>query len=250
MKKFINKILNAPKLILRLWIVLWLVLFILLIMKFCFGIWYPIVVKNETFIEVNNYITSSDCSWLKYTILFIFYCVSLNIMCLISYKKIMYNRIYEPIIVNLLIGLSFWIKYNYGNFCFFIDVIYLIIMPIIYLIKNNPGSNKIKVILYPIISQALIMLFQLNILFVRGLDNEKINNEYFILGFVLQLDYYIFLIISWLGVTKMGLWSGWFFGKEITVLKAEREKELAKEEPNMELVKEIDEHIAELEEGK
>lgn len=50
----------------------------------------------------------------------------------------------------------------------------------------------------------------------------------------------------------MGLLSaGWFFGKDITTLKAEREKELAKSEPDMKLVEKIDSRIAELEkEGK
>ena len=55
MKQFINKILDVPKLILRLWIILWLCLVILLVMKFCFGIWYPIVSNNEIFNNICKY---------------------------------------------------------------------------------------------------------------------------------------------------------------------------------------------------
>ena len=40
---------------------------------------------------------------------------------------------------------------------------------------------------------------------------------------------------------------GWLWSKDITVLKAEKEKELAKKEPDMELVAKIDSRIAELE---
>lgn len=247
MNKFINRMIDLPKLFKTVWLMLWVMLFILLILKFCFGMWYPIIVKNELFIKFNEFITGN---WLKYLVLIIFYIISLNVMCLISYKKFMYDKIYEPIIVNILIILSFFVKMKFGNFCFIIDVVYLIIMPIIDLLKRYPKGNKAKIILYPVIAQLLIMLFQLNILLVRNLDTEKINNEYFVLGFVLQLDYYIFLIITWLGVTKMGLWSGWFFGKDVTVLEAEKAKELAKANPNMEKVAELDKHIEELKEEK
>jgi len=171
-------------------------------------------------------------------------------MYLISCKKMFYTKIYEALIVNASIGLSFFVKYNYGNFSFIVDAFYLIVIPIIYLLKSNPAAKKSRIILYPFIAQGIIMIFQLNILFVRDLDSEKINNEYYLLGFVLQLDYYIFLIITWLGVTKMGLWSGWFFSKDITVLKAEKEKELAKAEPDMEKVADIEKQISEIEKSE
>ena len=45
----------------------------------------------------------------------------------------------------------------------------------------------------------------------------------------------------------MGLFSLWFFGKDVTALKAEKEKELAKDQPDMKKVAEIDERIKELE---
>lgn len=48
----------------------------------------------------------------------------------------------------------------------------------------------------------------------------------------------------------MGLWSGWFFSKDITVLKAEKEKELAKAEPDMEKVADIEKQISEIEKSE
>ncbi len=94
------------------------------------------------------------------------------------------------------------------------------------------------------------MIWQLNVLFVRDLPN-MLDNVETLIQIILQLDYYIFLIITWIGVTKMGLISAWFFSKDITVLKAAKEKELARKKPNMDTIAKIDERIAELEkEGK
>ena len=95
MKKFINKILNVPKLIRTIWFILWIILIILLIMKFCFGMWYPIVVKNEALLNFNDFICNS---WVRYLILFIFYFVSANVIYLTACLKKMYKNILEFII--------------------------------------------------------------------------------------------------------------------------------------------------------
>lgn len=248
MKRFIDKILDVPKLIRTIWLMLWIILFILLVMKFCFGIWYPIVIKNENFITFNNFLTNS---WLKYVIQSAFYLISANLIYLTTCNKSYYNNIYEFIIINLLIVGAFAVKLFYGNYSFIVEFIFLIIFPIIYLTKTYFMTNKAKLILYPIVIQIMVMVWQLNIFFVRNVDFNKLNNESYILGFVLQLDYYIFIIITFIGGTKMGLWSVWFFGKDITSLKAYKEKELSKENPNLKLVAEIDKRIEELEkEGK
>ncbi len=247
MKNFINRILDMPKLIRTIWFILWIILIILLVMKFCFGIWYPIIIKNNDFININNYIKTT---WLKYVVSGIFYFFSLNILYLTSCIKFKYSKWYEIIINNIIISIGFYLKHNYPNFAFIPECFVLIVLPVIYLLKKY-NNKKWLLILLPIVIQLLIMIWQLNILFVRGLDNEVINNEYFVLGLVLQFDYYIFIIITWIGVNYMGIWSAWFFSKDITVLKAAREKELARKTPNMETIAKIDKRIAELEkEGK
>lgn len=45
----------------------------------------------------------------------------------------------------------------------------------------------------------------------------------------------------------MGLLGPWFFGKELTELKAEKEKELKKKNPDLDLIRQIDKAITELE---
>lgn len=248
MKNFINKILDVPKLIRRIWLILWILLAILLVMKFCFGIWYPIVVKNEVIIRFNDFISNS---WAKYISLGILYLLSGNLLYLISCLKFKYSKIFECIIVNIILLCIFIIKCFNDSFTVILELIIFVVIPIIVIFKTYKKANKILSVLYPIIIQFLVFLWQLNIFLIRDVDFTKINNEYILFGFVLQLDYYIFLILTWIGVTKMGLFSAWLFSKDITVLKAEREKELKKAKPNMKKVNSLDIRIAELEkEGK
>lgn len=249
MKTFVNKILDMPKLIRRVWILLWVSLAILLVMKFCFGIWYPIVIENENLNKLNDLITNS---WVKYFILALFYMFSGNLLYLISSTKRGYDYAWEMVGINTIIAAGFIIKIINNNFSMITEIIISVIIPIIYLLKKYKKVNKVLLILYPIIIQALVFLWQLNIFLIRDItDFNSINNQYFLIGFVLQLDYYIFLTITFMGVCCMGLWSFWIFCKDITVLKAEKEKELAKAKPNMKKVNALDSKISELEkEGK
>lgn len=243
---FINKILDTKKLIFRLWIVLWLCLLILLVLKFCFNIWFPIIIENESFIKTNDYIKNT---WLKYLVSGFLYFVSANIIYLTSCKKKKYTKWYELLGINMIMTISFILKHIFPFYAFIPEAIFLILIPIIYLLKTY-RKPKWFLILFPIIIQALTIIWQLNVLFIRNVDFNTISNEYFILGIILQLDYYIFIIITWIGVNYM-IFSVWFFGKDVTTLKAYKEKELTKANPNMDLVAKIDSKIAKLEkEGK
>ena len=248
MKKFINKILDVPKLIRRIWILLWLLLIILLVMKFCFGIWYPIVIENENIIRVNDFIQGS---FLKYLIMGMFYTISGNLLYLISCKKAKYESIIEIIIISLMSIGSYILKMIIPFLGTIVEICISVIIPTIYLIRVKKYYKLWFRILYPLIIQTIISVWQLNIFFVRNIDMSTINDEYFILGFALQLDYYIFIIITWIGVSIMGLWSFWFFNHDVTALKAEKQKELGKKNPNMKKVESLDIQIAKLEkEGK
>lgn len=244
MRKFINKILNVPKLILRLWIILWVCLVILLVLKFCFGMWYPIVIENGWFLKLNDYLRYPIP---KYIALSLFYFASVNIIYLTCRIKKKYDNIKECIIVNVLILVTFIIKANFSNLGFIPEIFISVILPIIFNFIEHGRRNKFRKIIFPIIIEIIVSVWQLNILLVRGIDFAIDSEEYILIGIVLQLDYYIFIIITWLEVSFMGLFSLWFFGKDVTSLKAEKEKELAKEQPDMKKVAKIDERIKELE---
>ena len=250
MKKFINKILDVPKLIRTIWIMLWVILIILLVFKFCFNLWYPIIVKNEVFINICNYI--DEHKWLIVTIMFILYFLSVNIISLTCMGKRKYPSVKFGILINIIIISLFIIKYFVSVLGSILEIFYIIGFFIFINIKNKNFPNKKYDILMPIIQYAIINLWQLLIYLVRGLDISSLNNYPVLIPYIIQIDYYIFLIITWIGVSYMGLYSiGWLFGKDITVLKAEREKELSKAKPNMKKINSIDIRIAELEkEGK
>lgn len=245
MKKFINKILDVPKLIFRLWIILWLCLIILLIMKFCFGIWYPIVVKNESFMNICNFIDENK--WLSLIVMGIFYVLNINIITLLCTNKKKYDNWLMLIIANIIIIGNYVVKYFNSIIGNIIEIL-MIITYIVINIKQNNFKNKLINILLPLIFYGLLNLWQLTIYFVRGLDLNALNTYPSLIYIILQLDYYIFTIINWIGVSFMGLLGmGWLWSKDITVLKAEKEKELAKKNPDTKLIEKIDERIAILE---
>lgn len=250
MKKFINKILDVPKLIRTIWIILWLVLIILLIFKFCFNLWYPVVSKNETFNNVCNYIDTH--TWLNYSLNALFYLINFNISYLTCRGLKKYPKWYLLIIASIVaIGIS--LLKQYSNISgVLIEIILLLILPIILNIKNNTFKNNWINVLIPIMFYGLVNLWQFTMLVVRGTDGLILSELSSLIYLILQIDYYIFITITWIGVSYMGaLGIGWFWSRDITVLKAEKEKELAKAKPNMKKIDSINIRIAELEkEGK
>lgn len=240
-KEFVNKIVDLKQLVFRLWISLWIVLFILLIMKYCFGVWYPIVVDNEIFIKICNFI--DDNIWFRYIILSILYILSCNIYLLTSTNKKKYNRWYVFILINLLFIGIFIIKCFNSYIAMILEFLLLIIIPTIFNIKHNNFNRKILNILFPLCFYLISNLWQLNALLVRDLP-LFLTNASTLFCIIMQLDYYVFLIISWIGVSFMGLSSfGWFFGKTITDLEAMKKEEIAKSKPDLKLIADIDEAI-------
>lgn len=242
-KKFVNKIIDVPKLIIRLWIVLWAILLILLVMKIIFNIWYPVFSTNQSFNTFCDYLEKNK--ELKYAINFAFYFASSNITYFIASLQKKYSKWYECIIVNILILTSFIIKIYNNYLAFPFEIMFTIIIPIIVLYRKEI-KNKFLLVLYPVIIQLFLILFQLIITFVRGLPNN-LNDSSIDVQIIMQTDYYIFLFLTWMGVNFMGLMGVWFWGRDITVLKAEKEKELAKSNPDQKLISEIDKQILELE---
>ena len=245
MKNFINKILDLPKLIRRILIILWLILIMLLIFKFCFGIWYPVIVNNETFSNICDFIDNKE--WLKKTIKLVFYVLSSNFLFLTITNSKKYSKWYFLIIFNIIYVGLFLIKTFWNTIGSILEVV-LVIFAIIYDIKKNKFKNNVFNVLIPLLIYGVLNLWLLLMALVRGLDTNNFLNYPFVIQIIMQLDYYIFLTITFVEVCYMGDWTwGWFWSKDITVLKAEKEKELSKAKPNMKKINSIDIKIAELE---
>lgn len=242
--KWINKLLDVPKLIRRLWVILWIVEILLIVMKFCFNIWYPIIIENEKIVVICDFIDSSPI--LSSSIMLLFYLLNENIQYLTSTQRIKYSKKKYLIIFNIIFIVNFIIKSYSIDIGGIIEIVYLVIIPIIYNIKYGTFKKLYKNIILPPIIYILITLWQGNIMFIRGIQ-DILSNLPFGISLCLQLDYYIFLIITWIGVKYfMGLWgTGWLWSDKLTKYEAKKEAELKKAEPDMEYVEYLDEKIAE-----
>lgn len=242
-KNFILKIVNLPKLIKRLWIILWLSLFILVAMKLCFNVWYPIIVENDFIINICNFI--DDNKIIKILLYLVFYILNCNIIFLTSTIQKKYNNKLLAIILNVIFVIVYLIKFTYNTIGSILEIITIIILPIIYNVLSKKINIKISILL-PIIIYILLNLWQLNILFVRNINNI-LTDIPTLISLILQIDYYIFLLITWIGVSYMGAWGiGWLWGKTETELLALKEEELKKEKPDEKLIEQIDKKLEEL----
>ena len=244
MKSFINKIVDAPKLVKRIWILLWVVLIMLLIFKFCFGIWYPIAVENETFLKICNFVDANKI--LNLSIMGVFYVFSNNIIMLTCTNKKKYDNWLMALIVNFVIIANYMLKIFNSTAGNIIEILMIVAYIVINIIQNN-FKHKVLNVINPIIFYGILNLWQLLIYLVRGLDLSELNSYPSLIYIIIMLDYYVFLTITWIGVCHMGLLSmGWLFTKDITVLKAEKEKELSKKNPDMDKIEKIEVRINEL----
>ena len=238
-----EKLFDTKKLVFRIWICLWIILIMMVIFKFCFNIWYPIVEDNKYILAISKFIDNNLI--FKTIIMFCFYLLNINLWVLIAILSKKYQNKKLMILIQILIIGGFTIK-NFNNTygCIF-ELLYLVIIPIIINFKRN--INKLFSIIFPIIIYLMINIWQSNIVFIRGID-KILNYLPTFIWFTLQIDYYIFILNTWIGVSFMGIFSGgWLWGKSLTELKAMKEKELAKENPDAKLIAEIDKAIAEKE---
>lgn len=238
----VSELVNGRKLIKRLWLILWAIMGILLVLKFCFNIWYPITINNQFLVKVFNWIDTHDIA--RYFIYLVFYEINIffTIMSCVKCKR-------PNLIIWLFVScgvLAHFVKSKNEIAGAILEIMILIILPIFYNIKCKSFNKLWLNICFPIFVNALLMAWQLNILFIRDI-NDILTNAPSLIGVAMMLDNYIFAIILWLGVSYMGLLGPWFFGKELTELKAEKEKELKKKNPDLDLIRQIDKAITELE---
>lgn len=260
----IEQLVDVPKLVLRIWAMLWIVLIILVIFKLCFNIWYPIVVDSSWFTRVCAVVDSNE--WLKFIFVLPLFIGSVNIIFLTYTANLKYKNRKMMICFNLLFVINYVLKMSNNLLGTIFEILFIVIAIIINLktkkikfkfkkigkLKVNPKVITILLrVLLPILTYLMINLWQFNIFFIR--DIEKILNDLnFVVSMILQFDYYIFILNTWIGVyIVMGIFSwGFLWGKAETELKALRKEEYAKDEPNFDLIKEIDEELQRRQDAK
>lgn len=237
------------KLIFRTWVMLWVTLLILVVAKVGFNVWYPITVENEKFLAFCDFIERH--MWLDITIKLIFYICSMNLWYLIATFQKKYRKKLELILVNISLVFLFGLKFHNSILGSILEMLILIVVPIILNLIYLKSKRKWVRIAFPIITYVSLNLWQIIMRFIRNIVHINYEELPLFMTYCLQIDYYIFLIITWIGVCIMGLFSGgWFWGKSKTELLALKEKELKKEKPDKKLIEMIDEKIEKLENDK
>lgn len=213
-------------------------------LKLCFNIWYPIVVRSQTFINVCDFIDNHV--WLEFSVGLMCYLLNINIYFLTTTKGKRYRNYKNFIFLNILIFIVYIVKFFNNALGGILEFIYVLIIPTIINIKRNNFQNKFVNLFFAIFIYVIITIWQANILFVRGLENV-LTTYSSVIYFVLQIDFYIFTIILWIGVSFMGFMGvGFLWGKSETELLEIKEKELKKEFPNKSLIEKIDKRLAKI----
>ncbi len=189
----------------------------LFVLKLCFNIWYPIILDTPRLLWFSKLLdTNIIIRNIIYLILYVF--SSYLILLILNLKKAFSLK--KSLLIITCFAMVNISKYNYNNIAMIIETLLFVIFSI-----NN--FKSIKKIIYMSLVGLIIILFQLTLLFVRGVGN--INDLPAMINIILQIDYYIFLITIYTGGCYMGVISVWFFGKNSVEVKANIERELSKE---------------------
>lgn len=167
----------------------WALLIICLIIKLFGGNWFELNAENSKFIQFCNYV---DNNIILKIILACFICLGSTyfIICLLINKNKLTKKeilIYFPlIIIGSILG---WIN---TIFNLIIQLLYLIVLPIIQTKKWK------KVILINIVA----IIFQFISIIFRNFGTFNFNNNYFIYQFLIQIDYYLMILLYYLYTFK------------------------------------------------
>ena len=170
-------------------VVSWIALILCLIIKIFGGNWFELWLDNDKFISFCKFV--DDTQWLKMVLAFIIgIFTTYPLMCLIynvKYYKGLWIILY--IIIMSLKSLSCW-YFKLGSYI--IDLLILIIIPMI-ITKNWKR---------PIIVNIIIMTLQLLTILIRNVNSGLNAADTFIEQFLIQIDYYLMLLLFYLYNTK------------------------------------------------
>lgn len=160
----------------------WVVLFVCFIIKLFGGNWFNIICENKTFIDLCYVL---DYTKAKYIVSTIVYTTSSYLIYLCLSKQKLFNDLW---ILALLIPAS-WCKENIAIVGWIIDILVWIVIPVI--------KVKIKNSWWVAMGIVLILVFQLVSLFTKNI-NINLTNESSLVALIMQIDYYIMIILYYL----------------------------------------------------
>lgn len=167
-------------------VISWVVFLICLIIKLLGGNWFELGTDNERFIAFCNFVDNT--MWLKMMLACIICIFSTYIvMCLLLNKRKLSPKdlaIYIPLIA---VGSIVSWKIQWLNLI--IQLLYLVVFP---LIQTKGNWKRIVLII------VFVFLFQSISLIFRNLGYWDFNENNFIFQTLIQVDYYLMLILAYL----------------------------------------------------
>lgn len=179
----------------------WIVLFALFIIKLCGGNWFEIVVQNERFISVCNYINNT----LLFYIVSAITSITANMLLLLAICRAKYFKPIWAAIALLSLLFSYSMKVVFPVVSMWFDFVVIIVFTYCYCRR----------IIRPILGIGLNLIFQLISLTIRNISISEPVRDNSLVALILMIDVYIMLVLYYLYTNykeamQMGIWfNGW-----------------------------------------
>lgn len=164
----------------------WVLLIICFVLKIFGANWFEPVLTDGNFVEFCNWL---DNNWAKYIFSSIVYVPSSYLVYLCLTKQ----KLGKDLWLIILLIVSSILKWNFVIISTVIELSTMILIPLI--------KGKFKNILWVLIGNLLIILLQLVSLFTRTLG-FNLSSDSMLIGFIMQIDYYIMIILYYLYINK------------------------------------------------
>lgn len=162
-----------------------------LVIKLLGGNWFELATENTKFIQFCEFVDNT--MWLKMLLACLIYVGSTyGLVCIILNKQ--YLNVKETIIFLLLMITKSLISWWFMTIATIIDLFILIVIPLI--------LGKFKNWLRILICFALINVFQIMSILIRNIGLTDFNSNSFLPQTLIQVDYYIMIVLSYLYVLK------------------------------------------------
>lgn len=196
-------------------------LLIVVIIKLLGGNYFEIVYSNRAINMINDFILYWRLENVWYAItLYVNVYITLSITCNDNTKRMKKFSIFALFIALILQFLKSNI--NMPIVFAFLDIIYLFLLSFVYCVKNNIEFSKQNIKNY-VLYMIMLLVCQIFTIITRNitLANQKQFEQSFIVGFILNLDYLIIMILIYKLYFKKGGISLWdlvvfYFSQKLT----------------------------------
>lgn len=171
----------------------WGSLILCFIIKLLGGNYFEIIATNEKFIEICSLLEQYQ---INNVIKAIFYCFNLGILISI-FSRSEFKSFKLKFAITFICIISWLIKRQFALIGAVIETALMLILPM-FISKDK----KSKTFICAVLGYLLVNVLQLVSIFVRNI-NPIIMKENFIIGFIMQIDYYIMIILYYLYYVKM-----------------------------------------------